>query len=206
MKVLFINASPHREASHGYQLALDMIRKLGERAQSNMVSRDLAADPLPPLTSDYARAITSREPDERHFELSEQLIREIETTDVLIINTPMHNFAVPAALKLWIDYVLRIHRTFASTPEGKVGLLRDRPAFVIVGSGGHHSGEHALQRDFLSPYLRYALGCIGVTDVHFLLLQGLVRGEAAVTEALKAARETLAQHNLFNAQNATVTL
>ncbi len=125
---------------------------------------------------------------------------------MLIINTPMHNFTVPAALKLWIDYVLRIHRTFASTPEGKVGLMRDRPAFVIVGSGGHHSGEHALQRDFLSPYLRYALGCIGVTDVHFLLLQGLVRSEAAVTEALKAARETLAQHDLFNAQNATVTL
>ncbi|MDR5741186.1 MULTISPECIES: NAD(P)H-dependent oxidoreductase [unclassified Caballeronia] len=206
MKVLFINASPHREASHGYQLALDMIRKLGARAQSHMVSRDLAAYPLPPLTSDYARAITSREPDERHFELSEQLIREIETTDVLIINTPMHNFTVPAALKLWIDYVLRIHRTFASTPEGKVGLLRDRPAFVIVGSGGHHSGEHALQRDFLSPYLRYALGCIGVTNVHFLLLQGLVRGEAAVTEAMKAAREALAQHDLFNTQNATVTL
>ena len=180
--------------------------RIGARAQSNMVSRDLAAYPLPPLTSDYARAITSREPDERHFKLSEQLIREIETTDVLIINTPMHNFTVPAALKLWIDYVLRIHRTFASTPEGKVGLLRDRPAFVIVGSGGHHSGEHALQRDFLSPYLRYALGCIGVTDVHFLLLQGLVRGEAAVTEALKAARETLAQHDLFNAQNATVKL
>ncbi|MCG7400592.1 FMN-dependent NADH-azoreductase [Caballeronia zhejiangensis] len=206
MKALFINASPHREASHGYQLALDMIRKLGACAQSNMVSRDLAAYPLPPITSDYARAITSRKPDERHFALSEQLIREIEITDVLIINTPMHNFTVPAALKLWIDYVLRIHRTFASTPEGKVGLLRDRPAFVIVGSGGHHSGEHALQRDFLSPYLRYALGCIGVTDVHFLLLQGLVRGEAALTEALKAARETLAQHDLFNAQNATVTL
>jgi FMN-dependent NADH-azoreductase len=206
MKVLFINASPHSEASHGYQLALDMIGKLGKRAQIDMVERDLAAHPLPPLTSDYARAITSREPDPRHFDVSEQLIREIEATDVLIINTPMHNFTVPAALKLWIDYVLRIHRTFASTPDGKVGLMRDRPAFVIVGSGGHHSGEQALQQDFLTPYLRYALGCIGVTNVHFLLLQGLVRGEAAVSEELKAAREALAHHALFTSEDGAVTL
>ncbi|WP_244132766.1 NAD(P)H-dependent oxidoreductase [Burkholderia gladioli] len=69
-----------------------------------------------------------------------------------------------------------------------------------------HKGVVIRSLTFLSPYLRYALGCIGVTDVHFLLLQGLVRSEAAVTEALKAARETLAQHDLFNAQNATVTL
>lgn len=197
MKVLFINASPHSEASHGYRLALDMIGMLDRRAHTKIIKRDLAAKPLPPLTGDYARAITSREPDMRHFEVSEDLISEIETTDVLIVNTPMHNFTVPASLKLWIDYVLRIHRTFASTPEGKVGLMRDRPAFVIVGSGGHHSGEHALQQDFLTPYLRYALGCIGVKSVQFLLLQGLVCGGEAVTKAVKAARDELAQHALF---------
>ncbi|APR34888.1 FMN-dependent NADH-azoreductase [Paraburkholderia sp. SOS3] len=201
MNVLFINASPHSKASHGYRLALEMIRSLERRAHVKITERDLAAEPLPPLTGDYARAITSREPDMRHFDVSEKLIREIETTDVLIVNTPMHNFTVPAALKLWIDYVLRIHRTFASTPEGKLGLMRDRPAFVIVGSGGHHTGEHALQQDFLTPYLRYALDCIGVKSVHFLLLQGLVRGGEAVTKAVKAARDELAQHTLFASDN-----
>jgi FMN-dependent NADH-azoreductase len=206
MKVLFVNASPHGDASNGYRLALDMIGALGRNARVEVVARDLAAQPLPPVTGDYARAITSREPDTRQFELSEQLIREIETTDLLIINTPMHNFTVPAALKLWIDYVLRIHRTFASTPEGKVGLMRDRPAFVIVGSGGHHSGEHARQHDFLTPYLRYALGSIGLTSLHFVLLQGLVRGGDAVMQALRTAREDLAQHALFASGDETITL
>lgn len=206
MKVLFINASPHSKASHGYRLALDMISTLDRRAHVEIIERDLAAKPLPPLTGDYARAIMSREPDMRDFDISEELIREIETTDVIIINTPMHNFTVPAALKLWIDYVLRIHRTFASTPEGKVGLMHDRPAFVIVGSGGYHSGEQALQQDFLTPYLRYALGCIGLTSVRFLLLQGLVRGGEAVTKAVKGAREELAQHALFMSDNGAVAL
>jgi FMN-dependent NADH-azoreductase len=117
----------------------------------------------------------------------------------------MHNFTVPAALKLWIDYVLRIHRTFAATPEGKVGLMRDRPAFVIVGSGGFHCGEHARQRDFLTPYLRYALGSIGLQSLHFLLLQGLVRGDEAVNEALQCARDEIARHALFASDDA-VTL
>jgi FMN-dependent NADH-azoreductase len=83
--------------------------------------------------------------------VSEQLIREIETTDALIINTPKHNFTVPAALKLWIDYVPRIHRTFTATPEGRIGLMRDRRAFMIVGSGEFHSGERARQPDVLAP-------------------------------------------------------
>ncbi|SAK52440.1 (Acyl-carrier protein) phosphodiesterase [Caballeronia hypogeia] len=205
MKVLFINASPHGAASHGYRLALDMIDTLRRNSRVETIERDLVAKPLPPITSDYARAITSRAPDASQFDVSEQLIREIETTDALVINTPMHNFTVPATLKLWIDYVLRIHRTFAATPEGKIGLMRDRPAFVIVGSGGFHSGEHARQCDFLTPYLRYALGSIGLQSLHFLLLQGLVRGDEAVAEALRSAREHIARHALFASDDDIVT-
>lgn len=197
MKILFLNASPHGDMSHGYRLATEMIATLRKGSHAEVVVRDLAAHALPPITRDYARAVTSREPDTRTFDLSEQLIREIEATDVLIVNTPMHNFTVPAALNLWIDYVLRIHRTFASTAEGKVGLMRDRPAFVIVGSGGFHSGARARQPDFLTPYLRFALGSIGIHDVHFLLLEGLVTGDEAIDHALTVARESIARHALF---------
>ncbi len=204
MKILLINASPHGEASHGFRLAGEIVDMLRARvapgaAAIDVTERDLGALPLPPVARDYACAVTSRTPDAAQFDVSEQLIGEIEATDALIINTPMHNFAVPAALKLWIDYVLRIHRTFASTPDGKVGLMRDRPTVVIVGSGGFHRGERARQPDFLTPYLHYALGSIGIRDVQFLLLQGLVAGEAAVADALDAARAELAGGTVFAA-------
>jgi len=202
MKILFVNASPHGETSHGYGLAIEMIRTLGKGAHGAVVERDLSSQPLPPITQDYAKAITSREPDVSRFDVSEQLVREIEMTDALIINTPMHNFTVPAALKLWIDYVLRVHRTFAVTPEGKVGLMGDRPTFVIVGSGGFHSGERAWQSDFLTPYLRYTLGSIGLKSAHFVLLQGLTHGDEAVTDALLRARDEIARHALFASDNA----
>jgi FMN-dependent NADH-azoreductase len=197
MKTLFINASPHSDASHGHRLASELLDAWRKTGCTEVIERDLAASPLTPITRDYASAITSREPDPRQFELSEQLIAELEATDALVINTPMHNFTVPAALKLWIDYVLRIGRTFVSTPEGKVGLMRDRPVYVIVGSGGFHQGEHARQPDFLTPYLRYALASIGISDVHFILLQGLVMGDEAVARQLAAAREEIARHARF---------
>ena len=60
-----------------------------------------------------------------------------------------------------------------------------------------HSGKRARQPDFLTPYLHYALGSIGIQSVQFLLLQGLVRGEAAVAEALDAARVQLAGGAVF---------
>jgi FMN-dependent NADH-azoreductase len=197
MNVLLLNASPHGETSHGYRLAKEIVASLSAPASEatagvHIIERDLNRSPLPPISRDYARAITSSDPDAALFDQSERLIGELEATDMLLINTPMHNFTVPAALKLWIDYVLRIHRTFRSTPEGKIGLMRDRPTFVIVGSGGFHSGERARQHDFLTPYLRYALEAVGIRSVRFLLMEGLVMGEDAVSRAFELAKEAYA--------------
>ncbi|MGO4326866.1 FMN-dependent NADH-azoreductase [Cupriavidus sp. 2TAF22] len=200
MRALHVNASPHGAASHAHRLAGELIASLreshGPRATDfPLIVRDLAQEPPPAIDKAYASAITmppGSKPDAAALAWSERLIRELEETSLLVISTPMHNFTVPASLKLWIDYVLRIHRTFAATPAGKVGLLRDRPTFVLVGSGGHIAGERARQPDFLTPYLRHALAAIGIHDVKFVLLQGLVFGDTAVAEALAAARTNIA--------------
>ncbi|MNP03971.1 FMN-dependent NADH-azoreductase [compost metagenome] len=109
----------------------------------------------------------------------------------------MHNFTVPAVLKLWIDHVLRINRTFIAGPDGKVGLLVDRPVYVIVSSGGFHRGARARQPDFLSAYLRHVLGTLGLQNVHFVYLEGLAINEQAVLAATTQARLQLAGHPLF---------
>jgi FMN-dependent NADH-azoreductase len=197
MRALLLNSSPHGEASHGFRLAREML-KTHATPGTQVVERDLVADPLPPINKDYATAVTSGSPHGGAFDWSERVIREVEDTDVLIITTPMHNFTVPAALKLWIDHVLRINRTFESTPAGKVGLMKDRPTFVLVGSGGFHSGERARQPDFLTPYVRYALESIGIRSINFILMQGLVVGDTSISEALLAARNALSRHAPFN--------
>ena len=95
----------------------------------------------------------------------------------------MHNYTVPSALKLWIDHIARVRRTFNVGPEGKTALLRDRQVFVAVASGGRFSGERARQPDFLTPYLTTILGMIGLHDLTFFSIQGTAFGPEAVAEA-----------------------
>jgi len=190
-RILLLNSGPHGTNSHGYQLAKEVIANTGIEAAC-VTERDLIKEPLPPIGRDYALAITSNSANNAiGLAYSEKLIVELEEHDALFIITPMHNFTVPAALKLWLDHVIRIHRSFKPTPEGKVGLMKDRPTFVLVSSGGFHAGERAKQADFLTPYLRYALASIGIADVHFILLQGLVFGPEAVSSAVDTARQQL---------------
>lgn len=190
-RILLLNSGPHSDASHGYRLAMETITTLG---MDNVLitERDLVKSPIPPIGRDYAIAVTSDcAHNAKEFDWSERLIVELEQNDMLFIVTPMHNFTVPAALKLWIDHVIRINRSFHSTPQGKVGLMKDRPTFVLVSSGGFHAGERAKQADFLTPYLRYALASIGINNVHFFPLEGLVFGPQAVERAMDEARQQL---------------
>jgi FMN-dependent NADH-azoreductase len=118
---------------------------------------------------------------------SETLIAELETADLIVTDTPMHNFIVPATLKTWVDYVVRPGRTFRNTPKGKMGLLSDRPVFVVIACGGPFSDPSA--RHFLTPYLHYVLATMALHDVSTLPLENLRRGAAAIdlAEAQAAA-------------------
>ena len=129
---------------------------------------------------------------------SEELIQELESSDFVVIGTPMHNFTVPSALKAWIDHIVRVRRTFNATTDGYVGRLRDRPVFVAVSSGGRYSGERARQPDFLTPYLKAILGTIGLHDLTFFSIEGSALGPDAVAEARTRTDQALqAYFSLF---------
>jgi len=192
-RILVLNCGPHSDASHGYRLAKETLAASGI-SDAHITERDLVQTPLPAIGRDYALAITSNAAhDVSELQWSEQLIAELEQHDVLFIVTPMHNFTIPATLKLWLDHVIRIHRSFAATPQGKVGLIKDRPTLVLVSSGGFFAGERAKQTDFLTPYLRYALASIGINNIHFYPLQGLVFGPDAVAQAVSEVRQPLSE-------------
>ena len=192
-RILLLNCGPHSDASHGYRLAKETLAASGI-SDAHITERDLVQTPLPAIGRDYALAITSNAAhDVSELQWSEHLIAELEQHDVLFIVTPMHNFTIPATLKLWLDHVIRIHRSFAATPQGKVGLIKDRPTLVLVSSGGFFAGERAKQTDFLTPYLRYALASIGINNIHFYPLQGLVFGPDAVAQAVSEVRQPLSE-------------
>jgi len=178
MNILHIDCSPRPE-SHSRRLSAAVVEKLVAILPGADVSRrDLGFEPIPHAGAAYAAALAtlaSLAAAGRSAEAvlpSERLIEEVERADVVVIGTPMNNFTVPSVLKAWIDQVLRVERTIKATPAGKVGMLRDRPVFVAIASGGVFTGDRANQPDFLRPYLTAALGCIGLNTVHYLPLQG----------------------------------
>jgi FMN-dependent NADH-azoreductase len=198
MDILYVSCSPRGRDSESRRLAREIIARLREGwPAATVVERCLnGADGLLPVDEDYALSqhLSEDVSQQGTAAQSETLIRELEQADVVVIATPMHNFTVPAALKSWIDHVVRVRRTFNVSPEGKVGLLRDRPVLVAVSSGGRFSGERARQPDFLTPYLKAVLGIIGLHDLTFFAIQGAAFGAEFLAEARIEANQALQVH------------
>ena len=186
--ILQVLASP-RPGSISRRIAGDITERIAAaRCGSEVVTRDLAADPPPhPEIALYEAILSPTPDDDPRFALSERFIRELEMADFVVVGTPMNNFTVPSTLKAWIDHIVRIRRTFRSTAEGKIGMLRDRPLIVVSAHGGYCGDTPPAQPDFLTPYLQAIFTTIGIPSVEFVRLEGLARGPDAVARALDHA-------------------
>lgn len=198
MKILHISCSPRGHAAESYRLSQKIVGLLLENEPTAIVvNRVIGNGAISHVDANYALAQHSATAEvslEGSISTSEELIQELESSDVVVIGTPMHNLSVPSALKAWIDHVVRAGRTFHMSREGKVGTLRDRPVFIGVSSGGRFSGEHARQPDFLTPYLKLILGTIGLHDLTFFSVEGTGAGPDAVAAARALADRTVQEY------------
>ena len=105
------------------------------------------------------------------------MIDEMRTADAIVIGAPMHNFTVSGALRTWIDHIARPGKTFGYDPEtGPMGLLDDKPVFVISSRGGEYGDgdpDDPNPADFQTPYLRHILGFMGLKDVRIIAAIGM---------------------------------
>jgi FMN-dependent NADH-azoreductase len=195
-QILHVICSPLGQASRSYRLSQKVTGCLLKRyPAATVVDRVVGGGAISHIDESYAAALGATQQSSAEISprgsmsQSEGLIQELETSDFVVIGTPVHNFTVPTALKAWIDHIVRIRRTFNTTKDGYVGLLRDRPVFVAVSSGGRYSGERARQPDFLTPYLRAILGIIGLHDLTFFSVEGSSLGpDVVAVEGTKADR------------------
>jgi FMN-dependent NADH-azoreductase len=201
MKILHLDCSPRGQAAESYRISQQIIGFLLEREPAALVVRRIVgAGAISHIDASYATALGATESSSAEItpsgsmSRSEELIVELESSDVVVIGTPMHNFTVPSALKAWIDHVVRVRRTFNITAEGYVGTLRDRPVFIAVSSGGRYSGTRTRQPDFLTPYLRAVLGTIGLHDLTFFAVEGSAGGPEAVAEARTRTDQALQEY------------
>lgn len=170
-----------------------------------VIYRDLSAEPSAPINQPWVHAAFTpadvRTAEQKSLLAhSEEQIQELESADEIVIGVPMHNFSVPATLKLWIDQVVRAGRTFSYGAGGPKGLLQNKKATLLIASGGVYSADSpAAAMNFVEPYLKAILGFIGITDVRMIavggvsqLMSGAVDRVSLLQPALQEIRATAA--------------
>ncbi|MGX9354444.1 FMN-dependent NADH-azoreductase [Roseobacteraceae bacterium S113] len=189
--ILKIDASARIQGSVTRELTADIVAQYADAA---VVTRDLATTPLPQINEDWVSAnFTPAEArnDAQHAVLaqSDELVAELQAADTIVIGLPIYNFGVPAALKAWVDLIARAGVTFKYTEQGPQGQLSGKSAIIAVASGGTQAESEI---DFATPYLKFALGFVGITDVTVIAADQLGQGAEAKRAAAAAQIEALA--------------
>jgi FMN-dependent NADH-azoreductase len=163
----------------------------------SVIYRDVAAHPPQPLDAAWISAASTPEADrtpeqKAMLALSDQMIAELEQADEFVIGVAMHNFSIPAVLKLWVDQVLRRGRTFVYSESGPQGLLHGKKATLLTATGGVYSpGTPAAAINFIDPYLKTILGLMGVTDIRIVTAGGTAQLRTGAIERASLLAPTL---------------
>ena len=143
-----------------------------------VIARDLTLLDLPAVNGFWVGAAytsaEARTPEQNQaLATSDTLIADLQQADEYVFGVPMHNFGIPSTLKLWIDQIVRVGKTFSYTANGPVGLLTGKKATLLIASGGVYSPGSAMASiDFVSPYLKTVFRCIGISDVNIIAAEG----------------------------------
>ena len=196
LRVLRVDASARVEGSITRQLADQMISGLQARVTDVSVTRRDVAQGLPFVDAAWVNA-NFTDPDARsavHRESlsgSDALVAEVMEADVWVIGVPVYNFGVPASLKAWIDQIARARLTFRYTDQGPQGLLTGKKVYILTATGGTEVGSEI---DFATPWLKFVLGFLGITDIEVIAAdRAMMRGDAARAHATDRIDQLLAR-------------
>jgi FMN-dependent NADH-azoreductase len=191
-QILLVTTSPRGSASYSTQVAQALAAKLTAETGATLLTRDLAAAPLPHVGEDFVVGrmlpAAERSPSQAQaVALSDALIAELFASDTIVIASPMHNFGVPSTLKAWIDYLGRAGATFSYGANGPEGLVKGKKVYLVEARGGVYSQGPMGALNFQEPYLRTVLGFLGMKDVETIAIEGVGLGAEAAEKAVAGA-------------------
>ncbi len=169
MKIYQIDSSARKEGSTSRALAKKLLNKI-KKPEDKVIYRDLNDEMV--FVSGLTESgmnIEKKNQNENHkkmFKLSDQLVKELKESDVIIISTPIYNYGPPATLKAWSDLAARVGETFRFKPNGRrEGLLKNKKAYLVITSGGTKLNS---SEDFLTPWLKFILNFFGIKKIDII--------------------------------------
>ncbi|QPP07727.1 FMN-dependent NADH-azoreductase [Streptomyces bathyalis] len=183
------DASVSRDVAASFRKAWE-----AEHPDGRVVHRDLAADPLPHLDGVAASSAfvspEARTPEQATaYALRDELARELEQADAVLIGAPMYNFTIPSTLKAWMDQVILNGRTFGTDSPSAAGT----PTVVVASRGGGYGpGTPRESWEFVQNYLGKVLGEGMGLELEFIVpeltLAGRTPGMESLVDVAEASR------------------
>jgi len=178
--ILQLEASARVERSLSRELARTF-RQSWQRTDpaAEFIDRDVGTRP-PPYVSEawIGAAFTPRSErtaaQHQALAASDKLIDELVRADTIVIATPMYNYGMPAALKVWFDQVIRVNETFSfDLDRGDWPLepmLSGKRLVVLASFGefGFQAGGIRESFDHLYPHIVTCSRYLGVEEHHFI--------------------------------------
>ena len=195
MKLLHIDASILGGNSASRELSAAVVARLRQEEPGlEVIYRDLAAQPLDHLSGAHLAAGQGVVPEsaalQKDIAESQTVLAEFLAADTVVIGAPMYNFSIPSQLKAWIDRVLVAGKTFHYGANGPEGLARGKRVIAAISRGGFYGpGTPAEAAEHVQTYLRTVFGFMGITDVEFIVAEGLQVGPDQRAQGMQRARD-----------------
>lgn len=208
MHVLHLDSSARVARSHSRRLtryAIDTLQR-AQRDDLVVTHRDVGQDPPACVSEAWIAAAFAADADRDAgarvaLAESDTLIAEVLAADLLVLGVPLYNYGVPAALKAWIDQVVRVRRTFdvdfADPAHPKiVPLVHGKRALVITtaGEAGFQPGQPLAHMNHRDPHLVTVLAMIGITDVSFVHVEKDEIGGTPLADSIAQAEREIASY------------
>jgi len=177
--ILHIISSPRVGISDSRKLGNAVIEKIQEKYSDVVIKeRDLTKNPVPFLEEVHINTFfspaESHSPEQEEInKYSQGLIAELQEADIIVVESPMYNFSVPATLRAYFDFTSRAGYTFKYNENGPQGLLNDKKLYIAFTSGNIYSEGPYQINDSNVPYVKNIFGFYGVKDVSVFRAEGL---------------------------------
>lgn len=198
--ILRVDASARQERSLSRALADRFASQWRARRPHDVwLHRDVGSAPPPAISEDWIGAAftprAERSPEQhRLLALSDTLVSELRDADLLLIAAPLYNYGMPAALKAWVDQVVRVDETFSfdlGRGDWPLEPILDGKSLVLLTSSGEFGfapGEVREGMDHLTPHLRTVSRYFGVDETHRVAIEYQEFGDARHRRSIAAAQ------------------
>jgi len=180
--ILHIISSPRGERSFSTCLSNAIIQKITDADSEEILitERDLTINQpamlsASQITAFYKDGALRTDVERRSLLYSDMVINEVQNADIIVIGIAMHNLAIPAVLRAWIDQIVRIGVSFKWGGDGKkIGLFSNKQIYLAIASGRIHSTAN-YKTEFIESYLKIVFRSIGITGITTYRVEGTAK-------------------------------